>query len=103
MVEQRPVKASVIGSSPITVATCRISSVGKSGCLVSSGSWVQVLYPAPFLGGGAFPKIIYDAKKQQSLRDHPGGFIFFAKIHKKMLDMARIVCYHAIKTRGDKS
>lgn len=39
-------------------------------------------------GRGACPKIIYER---------------FAKIHKKMLALARIVCYDIIKKRGDKA
>ena len=54
-------------------------------------------------GRGACPKIIYDAKKQQSLRDRPGGFIFFAKINKKMLALARNACYNINKKREEEN
>ena len=52
-------------------------------------------------GRGACPKIIYDRKaaNNKASGTSPGGFIFFAKIHKKMLALARIVCYNAIKKR----
>ena len=50
-------------------------------------------------GRGACPKITYERKETTKPPGSPGGFIFFAKIHKKMLALARIVCYNAIKKR----
>ena len=54
-------------------------------------------------GRGACPKIIYDRKAANNKASGavPRGLYFFAKIQKKMLALARNVCYNIDKKRGE--